>query len=225
MRILNLFAGIGGNRASWGNKHEITAIEQDQVIALIYQKRFPGDKVIVGDAYEYCLQQYENFEFIWASPPCPTHSLANNWLHSQGVKRYPDMGLWKIIIFLEYFCEYNGKKIYWVVENVHPYYKPLRKPRFIIERHYFWSNIPIQINKFKYSLINIINSKGSCRRSPLSYLKELEKLHDYKIPDKLAPGYERKRKLLRNCVDFRISKYILDQVIKKNKRIQKELEL
>jgi hypothetical protein len=29
LKILNLFAGIGGNRSLWGNKHEITAVEFD----------------------------------------------------------------------------------------------------------------------------------------------------------------------------------------------------
>ena len=32
MKILNLYAGIGGNRKLWGNEHEITAVELDEDI-------------------------------------------------------------------------------------------------------------------------------------------------------------------------------------------------
>lgn len=35
MKILNLYAGIGGNRKLWGNEHEITAVELDPDIAAI----------------------------------------------------------------------------------------------------------------------------------------------------------------------------------------------
>ena len=44
MKILNLYAGIGGNRKLWGNEHEITAIEKDENIACAYQTFFPKDK-------------------------------------------------------------------------------------------------------------------------------------------------------------------------------------
>ena len=29
MRILNLYAGIGGNRKLWGEEHEVTAVEPE----------------------------------------------------------------------------------------------------------------------------------------------------------------------------------------------------
>ena len=76
MKILNLYAGIGGNRKLWGDSHEITAVEIDKDIASIYQTHFPQDKVIVGDAHQYLLDHYKEFDFIWSSPPCPTHSKA-----------------------------------------------------------------------------------------------------------------------------------------------------
>ena len=41
MKILNLYAGIGGNRKLWGDEHEITAIENNTSIAYIYQDFFP----------------------------------------------------------------------------------------------------------------------------------------------------------------------------------------
>jgi len=64
MKILNLYAGIGGNRKLWGNEHEITAIELDPNIAKIYQDFFPNDKVIIADAHQYLLEHYKEFDFI-----------------------------------------------------------------------------------------------------------------------------------------------------------------
>lgn len=46
MKILNLYAGIGGNRKLWGDEHEIVAVENEPAIAKIYQDFFPNDKVI-----------------------------------------------------------------------------------------------------------------------------------------------------------------------------------
>ena len=35
-KILNLYAGIGGNRKLWGDEHEITAVEYDEATADVY---------------------------------------------------------------------------------------------------------------------------------------------------------------------------------------------
>ena len=60
MKILNLYACLGGNRYKWGNDHDITAIELDSEAARLYQDRFPSDKVIVEDAHQYLLDNYKN---------------------------------------------------------------------------------------------------------------------------------------------------------------------
>ncbi len=73
MRVLNLYAGIGGNRKLWEDV-EVTAVEINEKIAAIYQDFFPDDKVVVGDAHAYLLEHFGEFDFIWSSPPCPTHS-------------------------------------------------------------------------------------------------------------------------------------------------------
>ena len=137
MKILNLYAGIGGNRKLWGDKHEITAVEIVPEIAAIYQKNFPNDKVIITDAHQYLLDHYKEFDFIWSSPPCPTHSQVNTFLNPQGVIRYPDMTLYQEIIFLKHFC-----KSVWCVENVKSYYEPLIPPQ-PVGRHYIWANFII----------------------------------------------------------------------------------
>ena len=73
MKILNLYAGIGGNRKLWSDEHEITSVEYDQGIADIYHDHYPNDTVIVTDAHGYLLEHYSEYDFIWSSPPCPTH--------------------------------------------------------------------------------------------------------------------------------------------------------
>ena len=65
MKILNLYAGIGGNRKLWGDEHEVTAIEINPEIAGIYKYNFPNDNVIVTDSHQYLLQHYTEFDFIW----------------------------------------------------------------------------------------------------------------------------------------------------------------
>lgn len=140
MKILNLYAGIGGNRKLWGNEHEITAVENVPEIAKIYSDFFPNDTIIIGDAHQYLLEHFSEFDFIWSSPPCPSHSRTNYFLKTRGVIRYPDMNLYQEIIFLENIFE--GK---WVVENVISYYTPLIRPQQI-GRHYFWSNFYIPHN-------------------------------------------------------------------------------
>lgn len=134
MKILNLYAGIGGNRKLWENV-EVTAVENEQHIADAYKQLFPDDTVVVADAHQYLLDHHKEFDFIWSSPPCPTHSKMNNALYTQQYIRYPDMTLYQEIIFLQHW--YKGN---WVVENVIPYYKPLIPYQAELDRHLFWSN-------------------------------------------------------------------------------------
>ncbi len=142
IKVLNLYAGIGGNRKLWENV-EVTAIEINPFIANIYKEFFPNDNIVIADAHEYLINNFEDFDFIWSSPPCPSHSD----IRRCGVKRgqvdpiYPDMKLYEEIILLNNF--FNGK---FVIENVVSYYKPLIRPTQI-DRHYFWSNY--LLNKVK----------------------------------------------------------------------------
>lgn len=138
MKILNLYAGIGGNRKLWGDEHAITAVELDPEIAAVYQQLYPNDTVIVGDAHQYLLEHYKEFDFIWSSPPCPTHSRARFWGWSKKRPVYPDMTLYQEILFLRHHCETA-----WAVENVIPYYKPLIEPSAKLGRHFIWSSLSI----------------------------------------------------------------------------------
>lgn len=141
MKILNLYAGIGGNRKLWGDEHDITAVELDPDIAAIYQDFYSNDTVVVGDAHQYLLDHYKEFDFIWSSPPCQTHSSFrfNINVRFRGTPpKYPDMTLYKEVIFLKHHA--TGK---YVIENVKPYYEALVQPTSILQRHYFWANFEI----------------------------------------------------------------------------------
>jgi DNA (cytosine-5)-methyltransferase 1 len=190
MKILNLYAGIGGNRKLWGDEHEITAVEFEQYIADAYKQLYPNDTVVVGDAHQYLLDHHQKFDFIWSSPPCPTHSKINlSYSGTKQIFRYPDMALYQEIIFLKHFCK--GK---WVVENVEGYYSPLITPRTTFDRHYFWSNfyIPRTTTGRKYNVTLAT--------------KEAQSDH---LDIQLPIGTKNQRKLLRNAVDPRLGLHIL----------------
>jgi len=132
VRVLNLYAGIGGNRLLWEGV-EVTAVDINPQVLEVYAHYNPQDTIVVGDAHQYLLDHYDEFDFIWASPPCPTHSKMMKATRHD-VRKYPDMTLYQEIIWLQHF--FKGD---WVVENVSPYYTPLIAPQ-MIGRHALWSN-------------------------------------------------------------------------------------
>lgn len=202
MKILNLYAGIGGNRKLWGDEHQITAVENNEEIANIYKHFFPNDDVVIADAHQYLLEHYKEFDFIWSSPPCPTHSKfrfmttkMKNPKYSRPIL-YPDMKLYQEIIFLKHYFE--GK---FVVENVNPYYTPLIKPSFKISRHLFWSNFDVEEIKIKGD--NMIKK----------HFNNLWEKRGFDL-SKFKIG-SRKDVILRNCVDSEIGLHILNSIKQK----------
>jgi DNA (cytosine-5)-methyltransferase 1 len=193
MKILNLYAGIGGNRKLWGDKHDITAIEYDKPTADFYQKMFPKDQVIITDAHEYLLNNYKKFDFIWSSPPCPTHSdIRRCGVHAgQYEALYPDMTLYQEIILLQNFAP---KETRFVVENVVPYYDPLIPPTKKLHRHLYWSNFVI--GDF---VVSSDRKHSDITGSSLVYGFDLKNSN---IKDK--------RKALRNMVDPELGLYIFN---------------
>lgn len=206
MKILNLYAGIGGNRKLWGDSHDITAVENNKDIANVYHEFFPKDKIIIGDAHQYLLDHHKEFDFIWSSPPCQSHSVTNYFLKGQGIYRYPDMSLWQEIFFLKHI--YRGD---YCVENVKSYYKPLIEPQ-VIGRHFFWCNFKIPKMEIDYTEIGTMNRNASkesqrkaiIREAQVPELIDLHGLKDFKLKNK--------RQILRNCVYPEIGLKILQAV-------------
>lgn len=186
--------------ANYGGGCEVVAVESEQYIADAYKQLFPDDTVVVGDAHQYLLDHHKEFDFIWSSPPCPSHSVSNNFLYAQGVIRYPDMSLYQEIIFLKH--KFKGK---WVVENVISYYDPLVTPTTTFDRHYYWSNfyIPRMVTGRKF---NVTNARASTRQNSEDSLQSLEDYHKIYLPK----GTKNVRKLLRNAVQPEMGLHIFD---------------
>jgi len=215
MKILNLYACLGGNRYKWDEVTdvEVTAVEYDKELAKLYQERFPNDKVIVADAHQYLLDHYKEFDFIWSSPPCPTHSRARYWKSSNYQTNvnavYPDLKLYEEIIFLD-----NYFKGQYCVENVIPYYEPLiaAKKR---GRHLYWTN---------FNLPNDLNDRRFAISQTKNELEALCKFHDINLI--FYKGNQNKVKIGRNLVDYEAGKTILETalgIIKKQDINQTEL--
>ena len=205
MKILNLYACLGGNRYKWNEVKEdieVTAVELDPEAARLYQERFPNDTVIIADAHQYLLDHYQEFDFIWSSPPCPTHSKVRitqkNTPNFKAV--FPDMKLYSEIIFLDNYFE--GK---YVVENVTPYYEPLvlAKKR---GRHLYWTN---------FNLPNNLNERELGKGKMCGQVNEervfLEKFHEIDLSS--YKGKQDKRKIARNLVDYKAGKTIFETVL------------
>jgi len=198
MKILNLYACLGGNRYKWDEVTdvEVTAVELDPECARLYQERFPKDKVVVADAHQYLLDHYKEFDFIWSSPPCPTHSRARFARKLTTSPAYPDMKLYQEIVFLDKW--FKGK---YVIENVIPYYEPLilAKKR---GRHLYWTNfnLPTNLNERKSS---IMEGKNEVER--------WIEFHQYNF--RKYKGKQSVQKIARNLVDYEAGKTILETAI------------
>jgi len=198
-KILNLYACLGGNRYKWNevsNDIEVVSVELDPELAKLYQERFPNDTVIVADAHQYLLDHYKEFDFIWSSPPCPTHSRARFARRNTTTSVYPDMKLYQEILFLDNY--FDGK---YCVENVIPFYPPLisAKKR---GRHLYCTNfnLPSDLNERKSS---IMESKDE--------LTKWCEFHEYNF--RKYKGEQSTQKIARNLVDYEAGRTILETAL------------
>ena len=200
IKILNLYACLGGNRYKWNEVAdiEVTAVELDLDLAKLYKERFPNDIVIIDDAHQYLLDHYKEFDFIWSSPPCPSHSKSRFWAYGKKNPVYPDMKLYEEIIFLQHHALDNQK---WIVENVDGYYEPLI-PAIKRGRHLFWSNfnLPKIDKKDKTGIMN-----WESRFEPLLKYHDLFEFN--------YNGNQSRLKVLRNLVDYEVGKIILETAL------------
>jgi DNA (cytosine-5)-methyltransferase 1 len=193
MKILNLYACLGGNRYKWNevkNDIQVTAVELDPELARLYKERFPNDTVIVADAHKYLLEHYKEFDFIWSSPPCPSHSKSRFWAYGKTMPIYPDMKLYEEIIFLQYHALENQK---WVIENVNGYYEPL-VPAKKKGRHLFWANFEIQASAIK-------SPKGFIGQCSVAGKQAMQDWLGIHYPENIYYGNNHcPAQILRNCV-------------------------
>ena len=208
MKVLNLYACLGGNRYKWTDC-EVTAVELDPELARMYQERFPNDTVIVADAHQYLLDHFDEFDFVWTSPPCPTHSRLNSMIiKNTGKVRYPDMKLYEEIIILKKW--FKGK---FVVENVIPYYPPLI-PGIKRDRHLYWTN---------FSLPNDLGDRKKLDLNKIT-CKQLQEFHDIDLSS--YKGTQDKLKIAKNLVDYEAGLTIFNAargIVNHNKQTQQEL--
>jgi len=206
-KVLNLCAGLGGNRQKWINC-EVTAVELNPEIAEVYKTQFPNDIVIIGDAHQYLLDHYLEYDFIWDSDPCQSHS---RMIRSGRNRKptYPDMRLYEKILFLQY----NFKGL-WVVENVVPYYEPLIKPNIQLGRHLVWSNFPI-INMIVPTFKNMMNRQNLTAKKQMMDWLGIHYEKNIYYGENHCPT-----QILRNCVHpdmgLHIYNCMLDYLAKQN---------
>ena len=198
MKVLNLYACLGGNRYKWNevDPHlQVTAVELDPKLAKLYQDRFPNDTVIIADAHQYLIDHFKEYDFIWSSPPCPTHSRARFWRFGANGKNpvYPDMKLYQEIIFLQH--HFKGK---YCVENVIPYYEPMLRPQKR-GRHLYWANFRLP-NNLSDRKVKISDGKNE--------VKNLCAFHDYDFYS--YKGNQPLNKIARNLVDYEAGKTIFE---------------
>lgn len=200
MNVLNLYAGLGGNRKNWTNV-QVTAVEHDPRIAAIYQRLHPDDQVIVGDARAYLEANFERFEdgLIWTSHPCQRDSRMAAYTRHKSARRCPSLGHYQEIIFLKKYC-----KGHWVAEQPVSFYDVLIEPTVKMGRHHFWATFPITPIDLPSppNFINLCNLKGKAA------LMDWLGIH---YPENIYYGKNHcPAQILRNCVHPVLGAHILE---------------
>lgn len=140
---------------------------------------------MITDAHDYLAKHWREFDFIWSSPPCQSHSKVRMMASKSGSYDavLPDMKLWSEIIFLQNFTKHRYKVF--VVENVKPYYEPFVKPTAKLGRHLFWA---ARIPELEIKDGLTPDRRGSSEKGYFD-------LREYKMRT------YRKDQIIRNCVD------------------------
>lgn len=201
MRILDLYGGLGGTARGIqlvlekkGIKFEYIVIENNLKVAEAHRRNNPESKVIVADIKDW-LDKITEFDFVWASPPCHTHSQLQMINKGRRHKtKLVDWSLWHVIDIFQ-----RAETIPFVVENVKVWYNEPFKHNFKLDRHYFWTNL--RLIAFDY------HKKPAKKWGNIS-VKDWQEYHQL---EPAATGD--KRQQLRNCVHWSIAAGIFEQFL------------
>ena len=214
-RILNMYAGIGGNARLWrkvakenGLNIIIDHVEINPDLCKELERLFPYDNVFNTDAHKFLEflareNDLNKYDIIWSSPPCQTHSRMNR-INSKKYHKssYIDPSLYQQIILLKY--NFNG--IYFV-ENVKPYYGIIFDG-VEIGRHVIWSNIDVNDIGFRYNK----------KLFDLS-IEDLQKEYDIKLSKNIYLEYPKghdPKQVYRNAVHPKLGELIFKRAINRN---------
>ncbi len=155
-KILNLYAGIGGNRALWDKLKNIhvTAVESNPKIAAIYSMLYPNYTVIIADAHDYLFKHFQDYDFIWSSPPN---------VRPAYTPYFEDFTLFQHVFFMHRFCKaycIECPDVYWTQEETQigkpvncyksSYWSSFRFPRIAvngIQRDFYMSKETAKRNR------------------------------------------------------------------------------
>jgi DNA (cytosine-5)-methyltransferase 1 len=207
MRILVGCAGIAGESEKWDDKkHEIVHVELDPKIAKVISDRKPNRIVIVGDAYQYLLDHYSEFDFVWFSPPCQANSRMIRGGKNRA-PRYPELKLYEVKIFLDF--NFKGE---YVIENVVPYYTPVIESTAKLGRHLFWAS-------FEISDFHIEQPKGFIMTGTVEGSENLKKWLGINYKGNIYYGKNHDPcQVLRNCVHPDMGLHVFKCLLDKSKK-------
>lgn len=200
VRVLHLYAGLGGTTDLLDeNKYQITHVELNPKIAKVLQERKPNQKVIIADAHQFLLENYQEYDFVISGIPCQTHSKMNRATRHNMV-RFIDGKLIEEIVFLKTY--FKGK---WFVENVVPYYEPYGNPTKL-GRHLFWSNFHIP------EMLDIPKSpKGMINLTTIGQKKQMMDWLGIHYQENIYyDGNHCPVQILRNCVHPKLGLHVIE---------------
>ena len=129
MKILDLFAGTGSATKAFEDAgHEVIKVE------LIDKFNAPERNVLELTA-DYLRQKYGEFDFIWASPPCTTFSVASCMIYWNKDGTPKDERVYHGIAMVKKAIELISElqpKLGWIIEN----------PRGMLRKQDFMQDLP-----------------------------------------------------------------------------------